>query len=456
MRGDAPLHANAASTDHSMGVGLYLTGIHPSDGVNPSREDWLEQVAAWLEGHEEEPLMICRMGQTAEGDPALYVQIHPCAEDVEVRAPSDTVCVIVAKTSTAGPGYHIFVCKLLRQLGNHFRIDWDAPDEETGAGDETGYFFHEDVEAVRVEMQRWLSALSRVVVENCKDDDVGLRMVSMPLDYSYPGQTGILTPIGPRTPEWFDEMIKRPERGADFFPWWPEGVGSAFFLGRALCHLWQDVRWRVPITEDEGEALMDAHLDLERAYHLDPHAAIPWREWNELLQYIQEYFGYAEFQTEAIREEEIERRAKSAPTDVPLIGYRRGPVQVTLTGGWSIIIPGDLAEKWEENGESWSAWHQGRTLWFTSWSVKGEGEAKVQPREILDSRPWPEDGDIIEHEDESLFGRAVFMQVEEEGETMWNLKAYSAVAGSFALCNIYLRNRHDLDWAIDVWKSMRG
>ena len=53
-----------------------------------------------------------------------------------------------------------------------------------------------------------------------------------------------------------------------------------------------------PITEDEGELLMDVHLDLERAYHLDPNAPIPWREWRELLGYLDEYFGYAEFQHE--------------------------------------------------------------------------------------------------------------------------------------------------------------
>ena len=135
-------------------------------------------------------------------------------------------------------------------------------------------------------------------------------MVSMPLDYSFPGQAGIVTPTGPRTRAWFEQMVEAPDRGIDFFPWWPEGVGAAFFLGRALCRLWQEVRWRTPITEDEGEFLMDVHLDLERAYHLDPGSAMPWREWRELLEYLNEYFGYAEFLHDEGLEVEIKKRAE--------------------------------------------------------------------------------------------------------------------------------------------------
>jgi hypothetical protein len=383
------------------------------------------------------------------------VQVHPCAEEVEFCVVEANLCSVAAKTCTVGPGYHIFLCELVTAFGKHFHVEWDEPDEADGVGDDTGYFFARDEDALRREMLTWLGALSRVVVENCKDGDVSIRMVSMPLDYSYPEQIGILTPLGPRPPGWFEPLIEKPQRGIDFFPWWPAGVGSAFFLGRALCRLWQEIRWRPPITEDEGELLMDIHLDLERAHHLDPQASLPWREWLELLGYLKDYFGYAEFQREQGLEELIEARAAAAAGG-PLIGYRRGPVQVNLTGGWSIVIPGELAEEWEENGETWSAWYGGRTVWFTSWSVRSESDEQVAPAEILDSRPWPEEGEIFEHQEEALLGRAVFLPYEEDGQTLWNLKGYSAVAGNFALCNIYLQEQEDLPWALEVWKSMRN
>jgi hypothetical protein len=443
-----------------MGVGLYLTGTYAEGAIGQSAEDWLEQVAAWLESHEEEPLMLCQRGTNDAEQPTLFVQTHPCAEDVEISVPSPGVCAVVAKTSTVGPGYHIFLCDLLHSLGKQFHLDWDEPDgsedEDAESGDETGYFFEHDPARVREEMLRWLSALARVVLENCKDDEINIRMVSMPLNYSYPGQAGILTPTGPRTTAWFEQMAEAPAGGSDFFPWWEAGVAAGFFLGRARCRLWQEVRWRPPITEDEGELLMDVHFDLERAYHLDPACPIPWREWRELLTYLVEYFGYAEFQHEEGLEDEIKKRSDEVDPQSPRIGYRRGPVQVTLTGGWSIVVPGEFAEDWEEGGETWSAWHGGRTVWFTSWSVEGENEQMPSPRDILDSRSWPEGGRVIEHEDGALLGRAVFLPCEEDGQTLWNLKAYSAIEGNFALCNIYLADEADLPWALNVWKSLRN
>ena len=44
-------------------------------------------------------------------------------------------------------------------------------------------------------------------------------------------------------------------------------------------------------------------------------------------------------------------------------------------------------------------------------------------------------------------GRAVFRKHEEDREAMWNLKGFSAVEGSLALCNIYFQDEGDLAWA---------
>lgn len=439
-----------------MGVGLYLTGTYPTDSAGDSPEDWLEQVAAWIESHEEEPLMLCRIGTDDDDEPILNVQIHPCAEEIEFRTPEPGVCHVAAKTSTVGAGYHIFVCDLLRTFGKQFHVEWHEPAENSETGDETGYFFTGDASAVRSELLNWISAIARIVIENSKEGEFGIRMVSMPLDCAYPQHEGILTPLGPRSPNWFTRVIESPETGTDFFPWWPEGVGAAFFLGRALCRMWQEIRWRPPITEEEGEQMMDVHLDLERAYHLDPTSAMPWREWRDIIAFLNEYFGYAEFHHDENVEEEIGRKAIAVDPEIPLIGYRRGLVRPTLAGGWSITLPGEMAEEWEENGETWSAWYGGRTIWFTCWVVKGEDGEPVSAREILETRPpWPEGGEVFEHADGPILGRAVFLPHEEDGQAMWNLKAYSAVDGAFALCNIFLNEPCDLGWAIEVWKSLR-
>jgi hypothetical protein len=142
---------------------------------------------------------------------------------------------------------------------------------------------------------------------------------------------------------------------------------------------------------------------------------------------------------------------------VARIGYRRGPVQVSLTGGWSVTIPGEFAEEWETNGQTWSAWLGGRTVWFTSWSVSppDEGDEPRSPEDLLDGLELPEEGDVIEIREGGRVGRGVFAPYEEDGQQLWNLKAYSAVEGGFALCNVFVPDRDDLDWALDVWKSLR-
>ncbi len=278
-------------------------------------------------------------------------------------------------------------------------------------------------------------------------------MVSMPPGYSYPEQEGILTPLGPRLPEWFRAVAAEPGRGIDFFSWWPEGVGSGFYLGRALCRLWQDVRWRPPVTEEEGELLMDVHLDLERAYRLDVAAHIPWREWHELIDYLGDHFGYVEFQEGANLESEIRARAARV-VGGPRIGYRRGPVHVSLSGGWSVTIPGEMSEEWESEGQAWIAWYGMRMVRFMSWSVR-DGDDPEPARDILRDLDLPE-GQNVEHQDGPLHGRAVFRPY-AEGQTVgqWNLKAYSAVDGGFALCDLFVRDRDDLPWALEVWKSLR-
>jgi hypothetical protein len=434
-----------------MGVGFHLCASFPTAGVEPA-EEWLEELAFWLERHEEEPLMMCRLARCEDGEPALFVEVHPGAEEVEFCIPEPGRLVATAKTSTAGPGYHIFLCDLLRRLGEQFNLQWHEPDPDEGTGDETGYFFGGTAEGVRQEMLRWLGALAHVVTDERFAEESHVRMVAMPLGYSYPDHDGVLTPLGPRGSTWFQAVAEEPTRGIDFFTWWPEGTGAAFFLGRALCRMWQEVRWRRPETEAEGEMLMDVHLDLERAYRLDPSGAIPWREWAELLDYLRDYFGYIEFNDGPDIEDEVLARARRTVGGTR-IGYRRGPAHVSLTGGWSITVPGDLAEEWHSDGETWHAWHGGRRVRFTSWTVS-EDEQPEPACALVRDLDLPE-GQSFEHRDGTVLGRAVFRPHEAPDAEGWNLHAYSAINGGFALCDVTVPTCEDLPWALEVWRSLR-
>jgi hypothetical protein len=431
-----------------MAVGLHLTGHYRPGGAGQTAEDWLDQAGAWLEGHEEEPLMLCRRGENAAGHPTLFVQVHPCGEDVELSVENSGHLAVTSRTSSLGPGYHTYLCQLLHRFGRHFHVAWDE------GGDDTGYFATRDPGAVRAEMLRWLAALARVVAEKALPREAEVRMVSMPMGYTYPDAGCVVTPLGPRSLDWFRAVAAESRRGVDFFPWWEEGVSAAFFRGRALTRMWQDVRWRLPITDDEAELLMDVHLDLERAFSRDPQLPLPWLAWQEIAGYLKDYFGYLEFVEGEDLEEVIHAHAAEEPASPP-IGYRRGRVQVALTGGWTLTIPGELAEEWEQGGQTWSAWYGGRTIWFSSWSVQGGEQEERQAEEILQELELPAVAEVYELNEGPVRGRAVFLASQEDGQAVWNLRAYSAVAGGFALCNIYVQKREDLPWALDLWKTLR-
>ena len=306
-----------------MGVGLYLTGRCRATGDDP--EAWLDRVQSWLEEHAGEPLESARLGQDGEDRPSVLVNLHPCAEDVEIAVPEPGRVVVSAKTSTVGPGYHAFLCDLLHRLGEAMDIDWDAPEDESGTGDETGYFHTGDPRALEDEFLEWLRGVAKLITDGLEQDYQWM-MISMAIGHHYHHHGPLVTPMGPRDVRWLEAVAEDSIRGIDLFPWWPAGIGAPFYLGRALARLWRDVRWRAPLTDDEGRLLMDVHLDLARAYRLDASLAYPWREWRELMESIEAHFGYVEMAGDDLEAEVRRRAAEIGPeASVPLIGYRRRP-----------------------------------------------------------------------------------------------------------------------------------
>ena len=267
-----------------MGVGLYLTG----ESAAQRPETWLASAQNCLSGLAADMLLESRPTSDSDDHPGIAVLLHPCAEDLEILVPEIGRVIASAKTSTVGPGYHIFLCELLKRFGEEMGIRWDDPGEDGDTGDETGYFHTGDASAVEREMCRWLGSVASIVVEQLEQDGTSF-MVCMPLGRGYPHETGIVTPTGPRDLEWFRRAAASPESCTDFFPWWNPERDAPFYLGRAVCRMWKDVRWRCPLLDDERDLLVSVARDLERAWTIDPHANYPWREWNELLGYLAEY-----------------------------------------------------------------------------------------------------------------------------------------------------------------------
>jgi hypothetical protein len=130
-------------------------------------------------------------------------------------------------------------------------------------------------------------------------------------------------------------------------------------------------------------------------------------------------------------------------------------VQVDLQDGWSITIPGAMAEQWEPEGENWSAWDGRRTVWFHRWTFSKKTGGVPSAEEVLAmaEKQLPE-GERFEHRTPRVLGLAALAPHEEDGKAMLNLKAFSAVPGGLALCNVFFDDPADRDWAVATWHSL--
>jgi hypothetical protein len=434
-----------------MGVGLYRTGRYNPPTGSATPEGALGDLQAWIEEHGGEPVRSAQVGNDHDGQPTLFVSLHASAEDVRFTLPEPGRIAVSGKTSSAGPGYHIYVCDLLHRFGEVHAVTWDPP-EEGETGDQTSYFHSGDAVAVQEAMLHWLASMGQVVLENLQKDRTGF-MVAMPLGHHYPYHGPVVTPLGPRDRAWFEALAEDPWRGSDFFAWWEPGLNASYYLGKALADMWAQVRWRTPLLEVEAELLLETHLNLQRAYRLDPALDYPWREWQELLGYIEEYYGDDAHQAGPELTEEIKRRV-AGMVGGPRLGYRREPVRVDLVGGWDIEIPGAMAEEWDDKGQSWSAWDGKRTVWFSAFSRDKPDGGRPTAAEMLAGAASLPEGEAMDYRRDGLLGRAVLTPYEEDGEAMWNLKAYAAVAGHLALCNVFFHDLADRDWAVATWHSL--
>lgn len=442
-----------------MGVGLYLRGQYqpPAGQEDPARA-WLTGVANWFDDDIAGDkfwgnfLTRCRHGRTYDGKPALFVAIHPAGEDVEFTVPAPGRVTVSAKTSTVGPGYHTALCHLLRRFGEERGVRW-APlgSGDGGPQDETGYFESGNRAAVEEEMLLHLKTLAHISLETLATTGYTLEAWHLPMDYSrseYPG--GVHTPMGVRPDAWVRSVAADPRNGRDIYPWWEDGLTASFFLGRALCEMWSKVRWRPVLSDEEYDDWDFICSDLCRAYKAGPSLSYPWREWAELVEILNGFEGASGVSPQML-EEVIQAQAARVPADRPLIGYRRYPVRVSLSGGWSVRVPGAMAELWEDN--LWSAWDGRRTVWFSNWRLTAQDGSPVPAADALRAMelPGPE---MLHHRDGGLVGKATLGTAEEDGHRLLNLKAFSAVDGQAALCNVYYHDQDDYDWAVATWHSL--
>lgn len=438
-----------------MGVGLSLTGRLPAgDRLSPPQvRDWLGRAAVWFEAAGD-AVLDTRHVRDADDRPALWVCLHPVAEDVELRLSPSGKVKVAARTSPAGPGYHAHLCGLLKQFAADFDFAWDDPPADA---DPAGYFATGDRPRLERHFLHWLAAACTAALRDPPAD--GRHRVGMPRHPKFLHPGPVQTPLGPQPADWLKRVAANEAHGADFFAWWNPDLDAAFYRGRALAFLWLDFRGRPPLTEAEGEHVDQIAADLANAFDLNSDLDLPFAAWAEVLAAIEgDAKGFTVEPVPADLRDEVQWRAArvSRPEPSELIGYRRYPVQAHLTGGWHVEIPGRFATEWGEDGRTWTAWDEGRTVWFRDRPLgPADGSVPSAAQAVEAGRRGLPAGDVLPRRAAGgLVGEAVWGPHAENGKPVWRLGGVAAAGGRLAACNVYVATEADRDWAVRTWASL--
>ena len=435
-----------------MPIALSLLGhapLSPDRLTRSEARDWLASAAVWFEGLGDS-VLDARVVRDGAEKPVLLVVLHPASPPVEVRLGGNGRVRMNAATSPAGPGYHIHLCERARQFAADFDVTWD----DDACQDPTGYFASTDRGACEGYFLQWLGTVCGAAREHTAGGPTCIG-IAPTLGYTGPGE--VLTPMGPRDRTWLEAVALDLAASRDFFPWWKPDPNAEFYRNRALTRLWCDFPWRPPLTEDEGELTDQIANDLATAYKLDPAGELPWREWLEVLAAIEnDEDGHTVSPTDPSLTEAVTQRAWESEPTTPTIGYRRQPMRVPLSNGWSIEIPGEFARQWDDV-HTWTAWNDTRTVWFHPVGFTKPDGSPPSPAEAVavGRRSLPEGVPVPGIDRDGLRGEAVFGEAEEEGRRVWRLSGVTAAEGQLVVCHVYTDAAEDRDWAVKTWHSLR-
>lgn len=386
----------------------------------------LDALAAALEARDDDPRPA--LERTEDG---LLVALHPGAEPIALRARDGRVH-LVANTATAGPGYHRHVVAVAEALD----VRWDPGGDEL-----TGWRARRDPAALEEPFLDWLGATAAQILALADEGASGFAL-AMPAGVAYEHDELVATQLGPRSRAWLEAVRSDPRAGIDVFPWWAPERGAAYFRDLAMLDMWRSIRWRAPLTDEERAAMERVATWIEKAHGLDPSIELPWAEQSELLTCLDEASLRA-----------TRAHLKAQRLGAPAIGYRRRAVRVELSGGWSLTVPGELAERWDERG-TWVAWDAQRSVFFSSFTAQGEGAASASTEATLDGMP-PLDGDeLLELERGELRGLAALSEVEEDGMPLYRLEAHAAIGPHAAVGTLVFVDAADREWALETWGSL--
>ena len=271
----------------------------------------------------------------AKGDRYIVeLKLHPVAPLATLTVQPDGEIVLKAETATLGPGFHAHVI-----------------DKVTPILDELDYVWTDtfDPAATQAAMCAWLADELRT----------GHVKVGMPDLRRFRVDAPVLTALGPRDAAWRDAVLADPARSVDAFAWWQAGPGRAE-LAHALIAMSFEVPWREPLDGAERELMTEVDEYLRAARKADPALPLPYAEWKELLMHL------------GIEDEDVNEKVGERTST---LGYRRHDIEIELSGGWHVVVPGAFAGHWEDDGAKYWATDGERMIEFSSLTANDETDS---------------------------------------------------------------------------------
>ena len=400
----------------------------------------MNQMAEWLK-QKSSDLAPEITHTSTDGSPVIFCHFHPAAEEVELSLLDSERLVVSASTASAGAGYHIFLVSLLKDLARDFEAAWQRPEDESGDyGDETDYFFSGDPQRVFDSMTTWLQSVAKLFFDGTLDADAAGIALAMPVVTNFESDQLAVTPMGPRSREWMRATAEDGNNGKDFFAWWTPGLNAEYYRRRALNQMWTSVRWRPPVNDSEMNLLQTVAESLALAYKLDPTLDYPWAEWNEVLE-----LNGTDGSEKALV------RGHAAGT--PALGYRRGHVIVTLTGGWRIRLPGSFSDfEFNQDNDLFSL-DPPREIWFTSFRFTKplpEAVFEAEKKRLKETKPK-----YVSEGDHFVATTVVTEKVRETGEHYFAMNTVKMSPTTKAVCTMIYPEADQESWAQEIWQSLQ-
>lgn len=330
----------------------------------------------------------------------VTLALHPAAPPLRIVVMPDGELEVKGETASVGPGYHRDALARLAPLLDELEYAWADTTEDPQQA-----------------MCAWLAA----------ELAGGAKRIAVERAFEVTGAT-VLTPTGPRDQAWVDAVIAEPARGLDAFAWVDDGPGERE-RARALLAMWHEVPWREPL--DDAERTLMERVDDDLATADAARLELPWAEWAELRLLLGRSIG-AELRTRAGDRE-------------PQIGYRRYPLHIELSGGWSIELGGAFVGHWEDDDARWWATDGERVVEFSSLTAGDETDSAKLLAVAPEHHPV-----IARIDEDTRCGRAEAYD-DEDVHIVHGLMA-SAPNVAIMTCK---GTQDDEAWALATWRSLR-